>query len=64
MSKSSPTHSKECIESYARVAKKLEDKEITFIELGRNDNNEIESIIYPYEWLIDEIEQNHEVRGW
>jgi AAA15 family ATPase/GTPase len=58
------THSKECIESYARVAKKLEDKEITFIELGRNDNNEIESIIYPYEWLIDEIEQNHEVRGW
>ena len=58
------THSKECIESYARVAKRLEDKEITFIELGRNDNNEIESIIYPYEWLINEIKQNHEVRGW
>jgi len=58
------THSKECIESYTRVAKKLEDKEITFIELGRNDSNQIESIVYPYDWLIDEVEQNHEVRGW
>jgi AAA15 family ATPase/GTPase len=57
------THSKECIESYARVAERLEDKEITFIELGRNDN-QIESITYHYEWLIDEIKQNHEVRGW
>jgi AAA15 family ATPase/GTPase len=58
------THSKECIESYARVAKKLEDEEITFFELGRNDKNEIDSILYPYQWLIDEIEKNHEVRGW
>ena len=58
------THSKECIESYARVAKKLDDKDITFIELGKNNENKIESIIYPYEWLIDEVEQNHEVRGW
>ena len=58
------THSKECIESYARVAKRLEDEEIAFIELGRNKENKIDSIIYPYEWLIDEVEQNHEVRGW
>ena len=58
------THSKECIESYARVAKKLEDEEIGFIELGRDDDNKIESIIYSYEWLIDEVSQNHEVRGW
>ena len=58
------THSKECIESYARVAKRLEDEEITFIELGLNDENKIESIIYPYEWLIKEVSQNHEVRGW
>jgi len=58
------THSKECIESYARVAKNLEDKEITFIELGKNDKNKIESIIYSYEWLMDEVSQNHEVRGW
>jgi len=58
------THSKECIESYARVAKKLEDKEIAFIELGKNKKDEIKAMVYPYEWFIDEIEQNHEVRGW
>ncbi|MDQ7086178.1 MAG: AAA family ATPase [Sulfurovum sp.] len=58
------THSKECIESYARVAKKLEDEEIVFIELGKNKDSEIKAMIYPYEWFIDEIEQNHEVRGW
>jgi len=46
------------------VAKKLDDEDITFIELGKNNENKIESIIYPYEWLIDEVEQNHEVRGW
>jgi len=58
------THSKECIESYARVAKKLEDEEITFIELGKNKEDEIKAMVYPYEWFIDEVEQNHEVRGW
>ncbi len=58
------THSKECIESYARVSKKLEDEEITFIELGKNKKDELKAMIYSYEWLIDEIEQNHEVRGW
>jgi len=58
------THSKECIESYARVAKKLEDEKITFIELGKNKEAEIKAMVYPYEWFIDEVEQNHEVRGW
>ena len=56
------THSKECIESYARVAKKLEDKEIAFIELCKRDK-EIKSFVYPYDWFLDEIEQEHEVRG-
>ncbi|MBN2783114.1 MAG: ATP-binding protein, partial [Campylobacterales bacterium] len=58
------THSKECIESYARVAKKLEDEDISFIELGKDKNNELKAMTFPYEWFIDEIEQNHEVRGW
>ena len=58
------THSKECIESYARVAKRLKDEEITFIELGKNKDSEIKAMVYPYKWFIDEIEQNHEVRGW
>ena len=56
------THSKECIESYARVAKKLEDEEIAFIELCRREK-EIKAFVYPYDWFIDEIEQEHEVRG-
>ena len=56
------THSKECIESYARVVKELEDKEIAFIELCKREEN-IKAFIYPYNWFIDEIEQDHEVRG-
>ncbi|KIM10374.1 MAG: hypothetical protein KU38_07730 [Sulfurovum sp. FS08-3] len=56
------THSKECIESYARVAKRLGDEEITFIELCRREN-EIKSFVYPYSWFLDEIAQEHEVRG-
>ena len=56
------THSKECIESYARVAKKLEDEEIAFIELCKREDK-IKAFVYPYDWFIDEIEQEHEVRG-
>lgn len=58
------THSKECIESYARVAKELEDKEITFIELGKNKANEIKAITMDFERLQNEIENTNEVRGW
>jgi len=58
------THSKECIESYARVAKKLEDKEIAFIELGRDNDNKITSIIYEYDEIINQVEQHQEIRGW
>ncbi len=58
------THSKECIESYYRTAKKLEDEDITFIELGKNKENKIKAMVYPYDWFVDEIEQEHEVRGW
>ena len=58
------THSKECIESYAKVAKELEDKDITFFKLGRNQQNELKGMVYPYDWFIDSIEQEEEVRGW
>jgi len=58
------THSKECIESYARVAKKLGDEEITFIELGKNKKNEIKAITMDYERFQDEIDNTNEVRGW
>ncbi len=58
------THSKECIESYARVSKQLEDEDISFIELGKNKKNELDSIVYSYNMIQSEIKQNHEIRGW
>ncbi len=58
------THSKECIESYARVAKKLEDEDITFIDMGRNRDNEIKAITMNYKRFQEEIEMDNEVRGW
>ncbi len=58
------THSKECIESYARVAKKLKDKEIVFIELGKNKKDEIKALVMESERFQREIEMDNEVRGW
>ena len=58
------THSQECIESYARMANKLQDKDISFIELGRNNDNKITSISYDFEAFIDEVAQDQEIRGW
>ncbi len=50
------THSKECIESYARVAKKLEDEDVKFLSLYRNKENELKSITFNYEKIQDRIE--------
>jgi len=58
------THSKECIESYARVSKKLEDKEITFIDMGRNKSDEVKAIVMDSERFHREINMDNEVRGW
>jgi AAA15 family ATPase/GTPase len=58
------THSKECIESYARVAKKLEDKEIAFIEMGINKYNKPRAIVMDSERFFRELETGNEVRGW
>ncbi len=58
------THSKEMIESYARVAKKLEDDEIAFVEFGRDKQSDVQSIILDRKSLEFELSQNHEVRGW
>ncbi len=57
------THSKECLESYARVAKKLADEDIALIELGKVDEK-IESVVLNYEEIISEIDNGMEVRGW
>lgn len=57
------THSKECLNSFARVAKKLKERDISLIELGKNQDK-IESIVFDYDGLMHQIEQKLEVRGW
>ena len=50
------THSKECIESYARVSKRLEETDITFISLYKNKENNLKSITLDYQKIQDRIE--------
>jgi len=57
------THSKECIESYARVAKKLEDEEVTYSVLTRLKSGKLHHSLYDYALLENAVlEQAHEVR--
>jgi AAA15 family ATPase/GTPase len=58
------THSKEMIKSYARVAKKLEDDDIRFIEIGKNKQNNIRAIVMDNNRFFRELEAQNEVRGW
>ncbi len=58
------THSKECIESYARVSKKLQDNEIAFIELGKNKQNQIRAVVMDSDRFYRELDSENEVRGW
>lgn len=58
------THSKECIDSYARVSKKLEDKDTCYIKMSKLKDGSIKAGIRDYAMLQDSIEDNHEVRGW
>ncbi len=58
------THSKECIESYARVAKRLKDEEIAFLDMGRKKDGSVTMITMDSKQFQDEIEMTNEVRGW
>ena len=58
------THSKECIESYVRIAKKLEDEDISFIELGRDKNDSLKAIVMDDKRLYRELDNGNGVRGW
>lgn len=58
------THSKECIESYARMAKKSEDKDIAYIRMSRLQDGQIKATTFDYELIENSLEQEHEVRGW
>jgi len=68
------THSDECIralvtantedvKTYQPKEHILEDDEIKFIELGRT-NGKIDSIIFDFKELENEVAQNMEIRGW
>ncbi|MEI6545025.1 MAG: AAA family ATPase [Methylococcales bacterium] len=58
------THSKEMLESFARVAKKLDEQDISYTTLVKNNQQEIKAITHDYEMLLDSIEQEREIRGW
>jgi AAA15 family ATPase/GTPase len=58
------THSKEAIESYSKISKKLNDEDIAFINLSKNKKDEIIAITLDAGMFRSEIEQNHEVRSW
>ena len=58
------THSKEMLESFARVAKKLNEQDISYTTLVKNKQQEIQALTRDYEMLLDSIEQEREVRGW
>ena len=59
------THSKECIESYARVAKELKKEEdIAFIELGRDKESQLKAIVMKSERFYRELYDGNGVRGW
>lgn len=56
------THSKEMLESFARVAEKLEEREVSYTVFVKNDRQEIKTISLDYDLLIDSMAQGHEVR--
>jgi len=58
------THSKECIESYCRVAEKLNEQDVSLITLVKNREKQIKAIVRDFDMLADSIRDNREVRGW
>jgi len=56
------THSKEMLESFARVAEKLDEQDISFTTLIKNKNQEIKTITRDYEMILGSIEDEREVR--
>jgi AAA15 family ATPase/GTPase len=58
------THSKECIESYVRVAQKINQHDITYIKLTEKEENKRFAGVRDFELLEDIMEDGHEVRGW
>ncbi|WP_457744758.1 AAA family ATPase [Sulfurimonas sp.] len=58
------THSRECINSYSKISEQLQENNISFINLSKNEKNEIVVVVLDNDMFHSEIEQNHEVRAW
>jgi len=58
------THSKELIESYARVSKALQEESVSYIKMTQLDDGKIMAGVRDYEMLQNSMENAHEVRGW
>jgi len=56
------THSKEMLESFARVAKRLNEQDISYTTLVKNKQQEIKALTLDYELLQDSLAQEHEIR--
>lgn len=56
------THSKEMLESFARVAKRLNEQDISYTTLVKNKQQEIKALTLDYELLQDSLAQAHEIR--
>jgi AAA15 family ATPase/GTPase len=56
------THSKEMLESFVRVAKKLNEQDISYTLLVKDKQQEIKTISFDYEMLDYSLSQEHEVR--
>ena len=56
------THSKEMIDSFARVSEKLEEQDITFTTIIKNREGKLKALTEDYEMLSYSLSQGHEVR--
>jgi AAA15 family ATPase/GTPase len=56
------THSKEMLESFARVAKKLDQQDISYTTLVKDKQQEIKALTQDFEMLLYSMVQEHEVR--
>ena len=51
------------LESFARVAKKLNEQDISYTLLVKNKKQELKTISFDYEMLQYSMSQEHEVRS-
>ena len=58
------THSKEMLESFARISKKLNEQDISYTTLVKNKQQQIKALTRDYEMISDSLECGRELRGW